>query len=95
MKLEILINLKMEKSTESAPTTISEISTTNNNNSNDDTNDNDEDDGAASPTAPNLKINLDKPDKHNTPIKEVIVPTRNSPSPEGTSFLSLLSSLSS
>ena len=82
MKLEILINLKMEKSTESVPT-ISEISTTNNNNSNDDTNDNDGDDGAASPTTPNLKINLEKPDKHNTPIKEVIVPTMNSPSPDG------------
>jgi hypothetical protein len=86
MKLEILINIKMDKSTESVATG-SEISTTNNNNndSSNNTNDDNNDDDESTPLAShNLQINLAKPDKHNTPIKEpLIVPSRNSPSPEG------------
>lgn len=95
MKLEILINLTKDKSTESIATN-SEIATTNNdnsnknsiessnsNNSNNNTNNTNDghDEDAPEPAISNLKISLDK---HNTPIKVVSVPTRNSPSPEGT-----------
>ena len=86
MKLEVLINIKMDKSTESVATG-SEISTTNNNNndsSNNTNDDNNDDEESTIPTSHNLQISLTKPDQHNTPIKEpLVVSTRNSPSPEG------------
>ena len=92
MKLEILINIKMDKSSESV-VSINEISTNDDNKSDDNNNNNTTDDDNNNENkskATNLKINLSEPDKNNTPIKEM-ANSRN-PSPEGniSSYISLL-----
>jgi len=94
MKLEILINIKMDKSSESV-VSINEISTNDDNKSDDNNNNNnnttdDDNNNENKSKATNLKINLSEPDKNNTPIKEM-ANSRN-PSPEGniSSYISLL-----